>query len=79
MQLKKLDEQISEPNRSYVLKYKDYLELNNRKPRIIERRLHELRQTLLFLAKDAKKATKEDIEGMLTHLLEMSFYYILSI
>ena len=61
-QIAKIREQIEEPNRTYALKYKDYLELNNRKQRTIERRLHELRQDLLFLEKDAKKATKEDIE-----------------
>ena len=35
-QIAKIREQIEEPNRTYALKYKDYLELNNRKQRTIE-------------------------------------------
>ncbi|MDE1874400.1 MAG: tyrosine-type recombinase/integrase [Candidatus Micrarchaeota archaeon] len=62
--LVKLDEQIPEPNRSYALKYKDFLELNNRKARTIERRLSELRYVLRLLGKDAREATKEDIENV---------------
>ena len=38
------------------------MELNNRKSRTVAKRLGELRYVLLLLKKDAKKATKEDIE-----------------
>ena len=61
-QLNMIAKEFSEPNRGYAFAYKEYLELNNRKARTIARRLGDLRFILRVLPKDAKKATKEDIE-----------------
>jgi site-specific recombinase XerD len=62
-EVEKVLAELPEPNRAYAVKYKDMLELNNRKPRTLERRLHELRYVLKLLPKDAQKATKEDVEN----------------
>lgn len=61
-QIGKIKEQLLDPNRKYALKYKDYLELNDRKPMTLSHRLKELRFILKLLDKDAKTATKTDIE-----------------
>ena len=61
-QLQMIEKEFGEPNRGYAFAYKEYLELNNRKARTIARRLGDLRFILRVLPKDAKKATKKDIE-----------------
>ena len=35
VELHRLKEEIPEPNRTYALEFKDYLELNNRKSRLL--------------------------------------------
>lgn len=61
-QMRHIDMEASPQNREYAYKWKDYLELNNRKPRTTAKRMNELRLILRFLPLDAKLATKEDIE-----------------
>ncbi|MDE1871183.1 MAG: tyrosine-type recombinase/integrase [Candidatus Micrarchaeota archaeon] len=68
LELRKLEEEATEPNRSYALKYAKYLEINNRKERTVERRIHELRYFLRLIGKDAKKATKSDIENLVVYI-----------
>ena len=63
-QLNMIAKEFGEPNRSYAFAYKEYLELNNRKARTIARRLGDLRFILRVLPKDAKLATKKDIENV---------------
>ena len=63
-QLNMITKEFSEPNRSYAFAYKEYLELNNRKARTIARRLGDLRFILRVLPKDAKLATRKDIENV---------------
>ena len=63
-QLNMIAKEFSEPNRGYAFAYKEYLELNNRKARTIARRLGDLRFILRVLPKDAKLATKKDIENV---------------
>lgn len=63
LELRKIGNEIQEPNLSYVKDYDRYMELQNKKPQTLYRRLDELRYSLNLLGKkDAKKATKEDIE-----------------
>ena len=55
-------EALKEPNRSYALQFKDWMELQNRATRTIAKRLDELIFVLKELGtKDAKEATKADI------------------
>ena len=35
-QMRHIDMEVASPNREYAHKHKDYLELNNRKPRILQ-------------------------------------------
>ncbi len=56
-QMKHIDRGVQEPNRTYAHKYKDYLELNNRRPRTTAKRINELRFILKRLPQDAKLAT----------------------
>ncbi len=55
-------------NRKHSEDYKHYLELRNRKPRTVARRLHELLYIFKLLGKDAKKATKIDIENVVLEI-----------
>ena len=64
VELRLIDRQLTEPNRSYAIAYKQYLELNNRKGRAIAKMLLEVRQILLWLKRDAKKVTRKDIESV---------------
>ena len=50
-ELRMIDRELPEPNRSYAIGYKEYLELNNRKGQTIARRLGELRFILKSLSK----------------------------
>ena len=61
-QLAMVDREIAEPNRSYVHAYKTYLELNNRDKKTLARRMSEMRFLMQYLPKDAKLATREEIE-----------------
>ena len=63
-QLNMIVKEFEEPNRGYAFAYKEYLELNNRKARTIARRLGDLRFILRVLPKDAKLATRKDIENL---------------
>ncbi len=63
-QLNMIVKEFEEPNRGYAFAYKEYLELNNRKARTIARRLGDLRFILRVLPKDAKLATRKDIENV---------------
>ena len=63
-QLNMIAKEFEEPNRGYAFAYKEYLELNNRKARTIARRLGDLRFILRVLPKDAKLATRKDIENV---------------
>ncbi len=62
LELNRIAKDFQKPNKDYAFDYKSYLELNNRKEKTIARRLEELRHVLELLPKDAKKATKQDIE-----------------
>ncbi len=55
---------LPEPNRSYALNYQRSLELHERKQRTIARRLYEVDYCLNLLGKDAKQATRTDIENL---------------
>ncbi len=55
---------MQEPNRTYAHKYREYLELNNRRPRTTAKRINELRFILKHLPPDAKQATIQDMERM---------------
>jgi integrase/recombinase XerD len=60
---------LPEPNRTYALQYKDFLEANNRQSRTIYKRIYELRFILELLGnKDAKSLTKPDIESLVRRI-----------
>ena len=63
-QMKHIDKEFASPNKDYAHRYKDYLELNNRRPRTTAKRINELRFILEYLPPDAKLATLEDMESM---------------
>ena len=51
------------PNSAYAMGYKNHLELLNRNPKTVDRRLRELRLILTLMGqKDAKRASRADIE-----------------
>ena len=62
-QMRHIDREVASPNREYAHMYKEYLELNNRKPRTTAKRMNEIRFILRVLPKDAKLATRRDIEN----------------
>ena len=64
---------LPEPNRTYAKDYQRHLELKphksaNAQARTIGRRLHELRDVLLLLGKDARQAEIRDIEELVLKL-----------
>ncbi len=64
--LKMVDEEISEPNRSYVLDYVRQMRLDNKNLRTIGRHLRELRFIFKVIGKkDAKKVEESDIERVI--------------
>jgi site-specific recombinase XerD len=65
LEMKKAGEELSEPNIGYLRSYSAKLGLLDRKPQTIARVVRELRYILPLLGKDAKNATKEDIEGLI--------------
>ena len=62
-QMRHIDREVASPNREYAYRYKEYLELNNRKPRTTAKRMNEIRFILRVLPKDAKLATRRDVEN----------------
>jgi integrase len=67
-ELKKL-RGLPEPNRSYALGYKKYMEANDRKALTLYRRLSELRFLLELVGKrDAKLLTRPEIEEIVRHV-----------
>jgi hypothetical protein len=62
-QMRHIDREVASPNREYAHGYKEYLELNNRKPRTTAKRMNEIRFILRVLPKDAKLATRRDIKN----------------
>ena len=52
-------EALSEPNRQYSKDFESYMQVLNRNPRTIWRRLYEIAWLLEHLDKDAKQATKD--------------------
>jgi len=61
-------ETLPEPNRQYARGYEKYMQILNRNPRTIGRRLGELIWLLQHLGKDAKQATKEDIDNLILRI-----------
>ena len=68
LELKKAKEEIAEPNISYVMAFKGHLELKNRKPQTLARVVRELRFIFKCMTKDAKLATRTDIEQLVTSI-----------
>jgi site-specific recombinase XerD len=66
LELKKANEEIAEPNISYVMAFKGHLELKNRKPQTLARVVRELRFIFKCMKKDAKLAARADIERLVT-------------
>lgn len=63
LEIRQVRKALAEPNLTYALGFKEYLELQNRQPPTVYKRLHELRFVLCQLnLKDAKTATEEDIK-----------------
>jgi len=59
-------EHLKEPNKSYALEFKGWMERQNKAKRTIARRLGELTFILNhFDSKDAKKVSKKDIQGLI--------------
>ena len=62
-ELKRIDKDVEEPNRSYLKSYQDFLALNSKKERTQYKRLSELRAICgLQACKDFRKLTKKDAE-----------------
>ncbi len=66
VELKRI-ERLQEPNRAYALEFKTWMEMQNKSLRTIAKRLDEAIFVLQVLGKrDAKNATKQDIEQVVT-------------
>ena len=64
--------ELPEPNKGYLLEYVRTLKLRGRKARTMARRIHEIKYVLTLLGKDAKTATRRDIEDLILKLNESS-------
>ena len=61
-------EALPDPNKQYAKDFENYLQVLNRNPRTIWRRLYEIAWLLKHLGKDAKQATKKDIENLVLQI-----------
>jgi len=61
-------EALPEPNRQHAKDFESYMQVLNRNPRTIWRRLYEIAWLLQRLGKDAKQATKKDIERLVLQI-----------
>ena len=61
-------EALPEPNRQYANGFEKYMQVLNRNPRTIGRRMLELAWLLQHLGKDARQATKKDIENLVLQI-----------
>jgi len=66
-------EKLPEPNRQYAKDFENYLQVLNRKPRTIGRRMLELAWVLQHLGKDAKQAAKKDVEKLILQINNSSY------
>jgi len=66
-------EALPEPNRQYARDFEKYMQVLNRNPRTIGRRLGELAWLLQHLGKDAKQAAKEDIDNLVLQINNSSY------
>jgi len=64
---------LPEPNKQYAQDFENYLQVLNRKTRTIGRRMLELAWLLEHLGKDAKQATKKDIERLVLQINNSSY------
>jgi len=69
-------EKLPEPNKQYAKNFENYLQVLNRKPRTIGRRMLELAWLLERLGKDAKQATKKDIENLVLQINNSNYAHI---
>jgi len=69
-------EKLPEPNRQYAKDFENYLQVLNRKPKTVGRRMLELVWLLEHLGKDAKQATKKDIENLVLQINNSSYAQI---
>jgi len=69
-------EKLPEPNKQYAKDFENYLQVLNRNPRTISRRMLELTWLLEHLGKDAKQATKKDIENLVLQINNSSYAQI---
>jgi len=67
-------EKLPEPNRQYAKDFENYPQVLNRKTRTMGRRMLELAWVLEHLGKDAKQATKKDIENLVLQINNSSYY-----
>jgi len=61
-------EKLPEPNKQYAKDFENYLQVLNRNPKTIGRRMLEIAWLLEHLGKDAKQATKKDIENIVLQI-----------
>jgi len=59
---------LPEPNRQYAKDFESYLQVLNRNPRTVGRRIIKLVWLLEYLGKDARQATKKDIENLVLQI-----------
>jgi len=69
-------EVLPEPNKQYAKDFENYLQVLNRNPKTIGRRMLELAWLLKHLGKDAKQATKKDIENLVLQINNSNYAQI---
>jgi len=69
-------ERLPESNRQYAKDFENYLQVLNRNPRTVGRRIIKLAWLLKHLDKDAKQATKKDIEQLVLQINNSSYAQI---
>ncbi len=66
LEIRQIRKILEEPNLNYALGFKEHLELQNRKPATVYKRLHELRYILTQLnIRDAKEAKEDNIKALI--------------